>query len=75
MTKQEIIDSARHLPREDQIDLAMEFWDAIEIGDGDFPLTADQKVELDLRLAEADSNPQCAEDIELLKSRLLRGDF
>ena len=73
MTKQQIIESAKHLPREEQIDLAMELWDAIV--DDDLPLTSEQKFELGRRMSESDSNPQPAEDVESLKARLLRGDF
>lgn len=75
MTKQQIIENVKQLPRGEQIDLAMELWDAVDISDSEFPLTDDQKAELDRRLAEADSNPQPAEDVELLKARLLRGEF
>jgi putative addiction module component (TIGR02574 family) len=75
MTKQQIIDSAKQLPRDEQIDLAAELWDAIEVSNGDFPLSEEQKAELDRRIAESDSNPQPAEDVESLKARVLRGDF
>ncbi len=75
MTKQQILESAKHLPRDQQIDLAIEFWDAVDLGDLDFPLSDEQKAELDRRMAESNTNPQPAEDVEALKTRLLRGEF
>ena len=75
MTKQQILESAKHLPRDQQIDLAIEFWAAVDLCDGDYPLTEAQRQELDRRIAESDANPQAPEEIEALKARLLKGEF
>jgi putative addiction module component (TIGR02574 family) len=75
MTKQEILDNAKHLSREDQVDLAMELWDMVDLKDDELQLTAEICTELDRRMADADTNPQTPEEIESLKTRLLRGDF
>ncbi len=75
MTRQQIINNVKQLPRSEQIDLAMELWDAVDVREGDFPLNDEQKAELDRRLTEASSNRQPAEDLESLKTRLLRGEF
>ena len=75
MTKREIIESARQLSHDEQVDLAMEFWKIVESRDDDFALTDDQKAELDRRIAEADRNPQAAEDWASVKEKLLRGEL
>lgn len=75
MTKQQILDTAKQLPREEQIDLALEFWDAVHVSELDLPLTADQQGELDRRMVESDSNPQPIEDVQAIKDRLLRGEL
>ena len=75
MTRQQIIDNARQLSRDEQIDLAMELWDIVELREDDFALTDAQKAELDRRSAESDRDPQPAEDVDSLTARLLRGEF
>ena len=75
MTKQEILNNVRQLPRQEQVDLAMSLWEIVEIQDDELPLTDAQRTELDRRLAEAKADPQPAEDIDALSERLLRGDF
>jgi putative addiction module component (TIGR02574 family) len=75
MTRQELLDTAKRLPKEDRIELAIELWDMIDFDENDFPLTEAQKAELDRRIAEADNNPVPSEDFEVLKQKLLRGEF
>jgi len=75
MTKHQIMDSARHLPRSQQIDLALQLWEVLQISDADFPPTDPQKAELDRRIAESDANPQPPEEVDAIKSRLLQGEF
>jgi putative addiction module component (TIGR02574 family) len=75
MTKQQIISEIRTLPRAQQVDLVMDLWDEFELQAGDLPLTDDQKKELDRRLAAANSDPAPMEDFEVVRDKLLRGDF
>jgi putative addiction module component (TIGR02574 family) len=75
MTKEQLIETAKALPKEDRIDLAMELWDAIELAIGDLPLTDEQRVDLDQRVAEDEANPQPAEDWIALRKKLLDGEI
>jgi len=75
MTKEQLIETAKALPKEDRIDLAMELWDAIELAFGDLPLTDEQRVDLDQRIAEDEVNPQPAEDWIALRKKLLDGEI
>jgi len=73
MTKEQLLRTAKTLPKTEQIDLAMELWESIEVGDDDAPLTEEQKRELDQRIAADDANPQPPQDWKQLKDDLLRG--
>jgi putative addiction module component (TIGR02574 family) len=75
MTRQQLLNEAKTLPREDQIELARDLWEIIDLDENDFPLTDEQKAELDRRIAEADADPTAAEDWESLKTKLLQGEF
>ena len=72
MTKQEIIESAKRLPREQQVDLAMEFWDLVEIQDNDLPLTDDQRAELDRRIEDYVREPRGGRPWKDVKQDILR---
>jgi putative addiction module component (TIGR02574 family) len=55
---------------EDQVQLAQQLWDRLE-GQGYEPeLTADQKAELDQRLAAYEADPQSGSNWEEVKARL-----
>jgi putative addiction module component (TIGR02574 family) len=75
MTKEQLIATAKALPKEDRLDLAMELWDAIELAVGDLPLSDEQRADLDQRIADDEANPQPAEDWTSLRKKLLDGDF
>ena len=75
MTKEQLLESAKSLPKEDRIDLAIELWGTIELEDGDLPLTEAQRQELDRRVAADKADPQPAEDWDQLRGKLLRGEF
>ncbi len=72
MTKSELLEYALALPHDQQIELAMDLWDAIEFRADDFPLTVAQKAELDRRIAEADANPSEALPWEQVREQILR---
>jgi putative addiction module component (TIGR02574 family) len=75
MTKDQVLATAKNLPREDRLELAMEWWEAIESSNTDLPLSDEQRAELDRRLAEDEADPQPAEDWSKLREKLLRGEF
>jgi putative addiction module component (TIGR02574 family) len=75
MTKREILENVRQLTRDEQVDLAFEIWDLVDVRQDQFPLDDEQRTELDRRVAESNANPQPAEEFDALKARLLRGDF
>lgn len=75
MTRKELLNEAKSLPKPDQIELACDLWSMIELDDNDFPLTDDQKAELDRRMAAADADPTVPEEWDSLKIKLLGGEF
>jgi putative addiction module component (TIGR02574 family) len=75
MTRQQIISEIRTLPREEQVGLMMDLWEEVDLQAADLPLTDDQKAELDRRVAAADGDPAPLEDFEVVRDRLLRGEF
>lgn len=72
MTRQQIIDSARQLPREEQLDLAMELWELVGPRDDELPLTAEQRAELDRRLDAYRADPSEARPWDEVRSDLLK---
>ena len=75
MTKDQILQTVRTLPKEDQLDLALELWESIDAGSAVLQLTEVQKQELDRGIAADAANPPSAEAWEDLKAKLLEGDF
>ena len=75
MTKDQLLETARALSKQDRLDLAMELWNGIELSAEDLPLSDEQKADLDRRLAEDDAHPQPQEEWAVLRARLLRGDL
>ena len=73
MGKQELLDSAKSLPKDERIDLVMELWASIDADDQ--PISDELRAELDRRVAADDSDPAPAEDWDPLRARLLRGEF
>lgn len=73
MGKQELLDSAKSLPKDERIDLVMELWASIDADDQ--PISDELRAELDRRKAVDDSDPAPAEDWDQLKAKLLRGDI
>ena len=72
MTKSQILESAKSLPADDRVELAMELWDSVRGVDS--PLTEDARRELDRRVAADEADLSLAEDWETLRARLLRGE-
>ena len=75
MTKEELLQAAKSLPKDQRIDLIMDLWASIEIEADDFPLTAEQKQELDRRIAADNADASPGEEWEVLKATLLSGQF
>jgi putative addiction module component (TIGR02574 family) len=73
MGKQELLDSARTLPKDERIELVMELWESIDADDQ--PISDELRGELDRRAAADDLDPAPAEDWDQLKAKLLRGDI
>ena len=75
MTKDQLIATAKALPKEDRLDLAMELWEAIELTGADLPLSDEQRADLEQRIAEDEAHPQPAEEWNSLRRKLLNGEF
>jgi len=75
MTKDQLFATAKALSKEDQLELAMELWDAVELSESDFPLSPEQRADLDQRIVEDDADPQSAEDWDVLRKKILDGEF
>jgi putative addiction module component (TIGR02574 family) len=73
MTKQQILQEARHLSRDERIDLAMDLWETVE-GDAP-PISSELRQELDRRLVDDEANPAPAEEWGVLREKLLRGEY
>ena len=73
MTKQQILEEARRLSREDQLDLANELWEA---GPADEPpVSPELAAELDRRIADDDADPTPGEPWRGLRDKILRGEY
>lgn len=75
MTREQLLREASLLPRDEQIDLAMAFWDLVGPTSDELPLNDALRAELDRRIAEDDADPTPAEPWDMLRDKLLRGDF
>jgi putative addiction module component (TIGR02574 family) len=69
MRRSELWAELMELTPEERIDLVEDLWDSIEPGDMP-PLTADQKEEIERRLAEHRRDPSTAITWEEVKARL-----
>ena len=76
MNRQQLLENAKSLPRSERIDLVIELWEDIgTAGADDLPLTDAQKQELDRRIAGDKADPSPTEEWDVLKGKLLRGEF
>jgi putative addiction module component (TIGR02574 family) len=75
MTRQQLLQSARSLSRNERIDLALDLWDSIEAEAADMSLTEEQRRELERRVAADQSEAHPAERWDDLRARLLRGEI
>jgi putative addiction module component (TIGR02574 family) len=73
MTKEQILECASSLPKQQRIALVLDLWDTIDADDT--PVTDAQKEELERRIAEDGEDNEPGEDWDLLKAKLLRGEF
>ena len=69
MTATEIIEQAKLLPPDQRLDVARQIEDTV--ADGDFALSAAQRIELDRRLDDIEKNPADGIPWEELKRQLL----
>ena len=63
------------LPATERVDIAMALWDSLTPAEqeAEFDLTAEQRAELDRRLAEHIADPASAVSWEEVRRKLLRG--
>ena len=75
MTREQIVREAAMLPFEERVAIAMELWQLDDTKTDELPLTRGWRDFLDQRMAEADADPTPAEPWDVLREKLLRGDF
>lgn len=69
MTKQQILDEVRKLPRDERVDVALDVWGLVE-GE-DYALSPALRAELDVRIAEDKADTSPGEEWDVLRARLL----
>jgi len=72
MTRQQILDEVRKLPRDERFDVAMDVWSLVDAEA--VPLSPQFQEELDRRLADDEADDSPAEDWQVVRGRLLKGD-
>lgn len=75
MTRTQLLENVKELPRSERIDLALDIWETIDSQDTQWPLTEPQKEELDRRLAADKADPQPAQEWTAFREKILRGDY
>jgi putative addiction module component (TIGR02574 family) len=75
MTKAQLLETAKSLPPDERIDLAMDLWDTLGPKDADQMMSPALREELRRRVADDEANPQPAEEWGELRAKLLRGDL
>ncbi len=75
MTKAQLLENAKSLPASDRIDLAMELWDTLDPADANLATSSAMREELRRRVKADEANPQPAEDWDVLRAKVLRGEF
>ena len=75
MTKAQLLESAKSLPPGDRIDLAMELWDTLDPADANLGTSSALREELRRRMEADEANPQPAENWDVLRVKVLRGEF
>jgi putative addiction module component (TIGR02574 family) len=73
MTKQEILEGARSLAKDDRIDLAMDLWSMIDADE--LPLSQAVRDELDRRIAADEVQPTVTRPWSEVREELLRGEI
>ena len=75
MSKQSVLEQAKELSRQEQMELALDLWDLVEGSDIPSEITPEFAAELDRRRDAdlADKTPP--EDWEVLREKLLRGEI
>jgi putative addiction module component (TIGR02574 family) len=73
MTKEELLEQAKLLPRDEQIDLAMERWEAVRVTGylDTLPISEEERAELDRRLEADARNPAPTIPWEEVKRRVM----
>ena len=66
------LDQALQLPVAERIELVQAIWDSIVSESGAVPVTAEQRAELDRRLADAEANPDAEKPWSEVRSSLDR---
>lgn len=71
MSTEAILEQVQKLSVAERIRLVEQVWDSIDAEPGEWPLTAEQRVELDHRLEDYYANPQAGSPWAEVKARLL----
>jgi putative addiction module component (TIGR02574 family) len=70
MSAETLIQEARKLSIAERIRIAEELWDSVSEEQADFPLTVEQREELDRRMADYEANPGAGSSWEEVRARL-----
>ena len=72
MSAETLIQEARKLSIAERIRIAEELWDSVAEDQTEFPLTSEQRDELDCRLVDCDANPDAGSSWEDVRARIER---
>lgn len=72
MSADTLIQEARKLSAAERIRIAEELWDSVSEEQAEFPLTNEQRDELDRRLADYENNPDAGSSWEDVRARIER---
>lgn len=72
MSADSLIEEARKMPVAERIRIAEELWDSLSEEQLDFPLTQEQRDELETRLADYEAHPEAGASWEDVRARIER---
>ena len=75
MTKQALLEQAKVLSKQEQMELAFDLWDLVDGKEVSLEVTPEFAAELDCRIAADDADETPGEDWSVLRERLLRGEL
>ena len=72
MSAESLIEEARKMPVAERIRIAEELWDSLSDDQLNFPVTAEQRDELESRLADYEAHPEAGSSWEDVRARIER---